>query len=594
MIHYTLRLDRVRNHLLDVEIRIPATGDTTAVLLPSWTPGSYLLREFPRNVQDFAACDVSGQPLGFHKTSKGRWAIDTAAAAGPVTLRYSVYANELTVRTSHADATHAAVIPASVFMWVEGAETEPIRIAVDLPDDWRVATSLVEVEGEYTAEDYDELVDSPLEIGTHRTIAWEQRGIPHRWVIWGAENPKEEELVADSRAIVEAAAGLFGGLPYDRYLFILHVVVGGRGGLEHKFSCSLQVPPEWLHRDYESLLALTAHELFHVWLGKRIRPAPLGPFDYTAENYTRNLWVVEGFTTYYTDRILLRAGLMSPRRYLERLGDSIAREMELPGRRHQSLEDSSFDTWIRFYRPDAHTPNAQISYYKKGALVAMALDLEIRRRSNGERSLDDVMRVLWERYGAKDVGFPEDRITGIQAVVEEVGGREVAEMLAEYVSGTAEIDWDGHLEAVGLQLVAEEDDHPDIPDGERKISGSPITPPAPHETQFGLRIRESGGKVKVTHVLQGGPAWEAGANVDDVVLSVGDLEASGEVLKTAADAAEAGSTIALQVARRGRVEKLELRVGDGTEQRRHITVIPGADEGTLRRREAWLGGAGAD
>ncbi len=564
-------------------MRIETTGGPLVVAMPSWTPGSYLMREFPRNVQEFSARDALGVPLSWRKIDKNSWAIDAEAEApGTVVVRYRVYANELSVRTSHVDASHAYINGASVFMFGRGREDERVRVSISAPDGWRVATALTEREdGSFVADDYDMLVDSPIEIGTHRTIGWEQRVLPHRYVVWGADDFDEERLVSDTRKVIEVCVELFGGLPYDRYLFILHVGPDARGGLEHKSSSSLLVTPAALRDDYDKLISLVAHEFFHVWLGKRIRPEPLGPFDYCAENYTRNLWVVEGFTTYYTELILLRAGLLTVERFLERIGGMIAQHEALPGRLHQSLEDSSFDTWIRFYRPDAQSPNAQVSYYAKGALAALVLDLELRRRSGGARSLDDVMRILWERYGARDIGFPEDREAGIQAVLEEVGGGPI-EFLEELVAGTGEIDFDRFLAAAGLERGA-------VVAGSRK-AGAPGAPPPAYEARWGVRLREDGGRVRVTYVLDGRPGAVAGVNSGDEIVAVDGRRLSLAEIGAVAAACGADDVVEVAVLRRGRLMTLTMRGGASVPWRAEIRVRENARDDEMRVREGWLGG----
>ncbi|HUE97472.1 MAG TPA: PDZ domain-containing protein [Longimicrobiaceae bacterium] len=597
MIEYHLSISEPHTHLVEVEVRIPAAEAEVELVMPSWTPGSYLLREFARNVQDFAVHDGSGLRLAWRKVDKNTWRVE--AGSGPMLARYRVYANELTVRTSHVDSTHAYLNGASVFMYVRGAEREGARLRIDAPAGWRIATSLHETDtGSFRAADYDELADSPIEIGRHRTIVWDQEGIPHRYAVWGGEEIDEERLIADTRGIVEVCSEMFGGLPYDRYLFLLHVVPGGRGGLEHSTSSSLQVPPAWLSgAEYQSLLALVAHELFHVWLGKRIRPEPLGPFDYTAENYTRNLWVVEGFTTYYTDLILLRAGLITRPRYLERLGDSIARLHALPGRMHQTLEDSSFDAWIRFYRPDSHTPNAQISYYHKGALVALALDLEIRRATSGERSLDDVMRAVWESWRASGRGFPEARERGIRKVVAEIAGEGVANLLDRYVTTVEEIDFDTHLEAAGLALSATAATKPETPaDGEPEgptvaaVPPTKIEPPGAHESRLGMRIREEADAApKVTHVLAGLPAHAAGINAGDELVAVDGRKATVAEIGRLLQVKEEGDRLELLVSRRGRIVSVCLALEAPTLRRAHLIARSSPTPPQLAVREAWLG-----
>lgn len=578
-------------------MRIPSADAPLQLVMPSWTPGSYLLREFPRNVQDFHVHDSTGLPVSWRKIDKNSWLVEAAEAPGPLTARYRVYANELTVRTSHLDSTHAYVNGASVFMFARGAEDEEIRLRVEQKHGWRVATSLAETEdGHFLAADYDELVDCPIEVGTYRTIVWEQSGLPHRYAIWGDAELDDTQLLADTRKIIDTCADMFGGLPYERYLFILHVVPEGRGGLEHKSSCSLQVPPSWTTgTEYENLIALVAHEFFHVWLGKRIRPDALGPFDYTAENYTRNLWVVEGFTTYYTDLILVRSGLISRSRYLERLSDSIARLQALPGRKHQTLEESSFDTWIKFYRPDAHTPNAQISYYQKGALVALALDLEIRRSSGGERSLDDVMRVLWDTYGSRDAGFPEDREAGIRKVVAEVGGETIAELLDRYVTTTQEIDFEAHLDAAGLTLGSQPVQD-DAGSAEETASAQRPKPPAKGgapsltEIRLGLRLRESAAPpVKVTHVLEDSPAHRAGMNSGDELLAVGGRAATVAEVGRVLGQTEPGEPLDLIVSRRGRVIHLTALLLDIAYEPAKIVELSSSTAVQHQVLEGWLG-----
>lgn len=645
MIEYELSIPQPHTHLVEVRMRIPAATEPLEVVLPTWTPGSYLIREFARHIQDFEVHDATGLRLAWRKTSKNVWRIE-GASTGSVTVSYRVYANDLTVRTSHVDDTHAFINGTSVFMFTRGRSDESVRLRVVPPEDWRIATSLHETEtGVYLAEDYDELVDCPLEIGQHETIAWMQEGIPHRFAIWGANEIDERRLVADTRRIIDVCSTLFGGLPYDRYLFIVHVVPEGRGGLEHRSSTALQIPEAALtDPHYESFLALIAHEFFHVWLAKRIRPAPLGPFDYTAENYTRNLWVVEGFTTYYTDRILLRAGLMTKARYLERLGDSIARLQALPGRRHQSLEESSFDAWIRFYRPDANTPNAQVSYYHKGSLVALVLDLEIRRASDGRRSLDDVLRILWERFGSQDIGFPEEGPGGIQEIIETVHESSLDQLFDDYVRGVTEIEFDRHLDAAGLTLSAEaasgeekdravshKSDAPEFETAGEEVAESgaedaaaageldgtvpgssdstdpmesaeqgspaerpvpPIVRPGPLETHIGIRARDQkDGRVMITHVLRGTPAYDAGVNAGDELIALAAVGGSLSRMERVTENAAEGEALEITLMRRNRLKSLRL-VAVAPAPRFH-RIVPAADAtpGQVAIREEWLRGA---
>ena len=287
----------------------------------------------------------------------------------------------------------------------------------------------------FEAGSYDELVDSPFEAGTHEVLSFQAVGKPHRLAIWGHVPVARDKLVTDIPKIIAAAAGLFDGtVPYDDYTFLLLSSPGGYGGLEHRKSTTLLTSPFSFspRKKYEEFLELVAHEFFHLWNVKRIRPAVLGPFDYQREAYTRSLWVMEGITSYYDRLLLVRAGLKKPRAYLATLADELGKIADTPGRLRQSLEEASFDAWIKFYRPDENSANSSISYYLKGGIVAMLLDLAIRTRSEGVRSLDDVMRLLWRRHGARDVGFSDAEVQGL---FEEAAGCSLDDLFARYIRG---------------------------------------------------------------------------------------------------------------------------------------------------------------
>lgn len=538
-VRYRVRVPEPHTHLVGVELEAEGVTGPSRLVMPSWTPGSYLMREFARNVMHMEAADGSWRPLAVRKADRGAWEVD-APADGVLRARWVVNADELTVRTSHVDATHAALNGASVFAYLEGRTGEAIEIAVEPPAGWRITTAM-ETAGEnvFTAADYDELVDSPLEIGTHRVLEWEVDGVPHRYAIWGRGNDDPARLVADTTRIVQAERDLWGGLPYPHFTFILHLA-SGQGGLEHRNSTALLVDRfSFRGMGYESVLGLVAHELFHAWNGKRLRPQVLGPFDYTREAYTRELWVVEGFTTYYTDLLLRRAGLITPQRYLDKLAEMITRFQQQPGRAVQPLEESSFDTWIKFYRPDANSPNATISYYQKGALVALLLDMAIRGHTGNARSLDDVMRLLWERWGARDIGFPEGTV---QAVLSEVAGTDLSPVLQPMLRGTGELDFGGLLRTAGVMLSRAEP--------YAGMAGLPAPPPA-REPETGMQLRVEGGRLVVAHVLAGSAGWRAGVNAGDELVAVNGFRVtSPDTLQQRVLEAAPGTTLELAVFRR--------------------------------------------
>ncbi|PDV99747.1 M61 family metallopeptidase [Candidatus Chloroploca asiatica] len=514
MLTYTIAMPAPHTHLFHVSVEVDnVTDDYVDLKLPVWTPGSYMIREYARHVQSFSASTDHGQPLTWQKVTKSTWRIATEASS-KVIARYQVYAHELTVRTSHLDASHGYINGATVFMYVPERTNEQLRVLIDVPSGWLVTTGLRPLVGDalmpdprpkinlYTANDYDELVDCPIECGTHRLLTFDVDGIPHQIALWGQGNEQEPRLIADTRRIVEIQRDFFGHLPYTSYTFILHLTDGRGGGLEHRNSVSNQVD-RWTfqpERSYERYLALTSHELFHVWNVKRLRPAALGPFDYQTENYTRLLWFVEGATSYYDHLLLVRAGLIKPERYLARLSETIFNLQSQPGRHVQSLEASSFDAWIKLYRPDENSANSSISYYLKGSLVCLLLDLAIREVTHGEASFDDVMRLLFARYPLNGTGLPEDG--AILAAVEEVAGGcdgRFRDFFANAIAGTSELDYHAALAVVGLVLVWKRH-------GPRAWTG--------------LTLRSEGQRTIVATVRSDSPGYAAGIYPDDELLAI--------------------------------------------------------------------------
>jgi predicted metalloprotease with PDZ domain len=584
-IRYTVRIPQPSAQLVSVELEARGVDGDAVLAMASWTPGSYLMREYARSVVHFDAADGERRALAWEKTDKNRWRV-AAPADGTLRARWVLHAAELSVRTSHVDGTHAFLTGAATFPYLEGREEEPAEIAFDVPDSWQVTTAL-EAAGEraFRAASFDQLADSPFEIGTHRTIDWLIDDVPHRWAIWGRGNDDAKRLTQDTTRIVLAEKELFGSLPYPAFTFILHLLSGGTGGLEHR-DCTVLAADRWSFqgREYESFLGLTAHELFHAWNGKRLRPAALGPFDYTRENYTRDLWVVEGITTYYTDLMLRRAGILSPARYLERLGEAISRYLATPGRRVQSLADASFDTWIKFYRPDANTPNATISYYQKGALVALLLDLELRVRSGNARSLDDVMRLLWERWGARDVGFPEGEV---ERVVSEVAGVDMAAFFDHAIRGTEELDLAGGLAAAGLVLGY----RPAAPEGASPTRpvGDPSRERLANEARTGLQLRPEGGRVVVAHVQAGSAAWRAGVNPGDELVALDGFRVRDPAwLQARLLERPRGAELSLSVFRRDELLVLPVTVEHGPPQLFTVRRSPEPSEAQGALLDHWL------
>src|SRR5215216_1062634 len=473
-ISFTVAMPRPHTHLFDISVAIKRAVNgpqEERLVMPVWTPGSYMVREFARHVQDFAAADAAGQPLKWEKTNKNTWRIATNGAR-EWRATYRVYANELSVRTSELNSSHAFWNNANLLMYLVGFLKSPSTVRVIAPDVWKVATGLPAVPGQkntFRAEDFDILYDSPFEASNFKTLVFNVKGVPHRIVIDGAGNYDPDRMRRDVQKIVETQVELMGGeIPYRDYTFILHLRQNAGGGLEHLNSTALGYPrfgfqirsgdratsaapntTDTPERDYRGFLGLVSHEFFHLWNVKRIRPDVLGPFDYTQENYTKVLWVAEGITDYYADLFLRRAGLITESEFLGATARSIQSLQNTPGRLVQSVEESSFDAWVKFYRQDENSVNSQISYYEKGALLGLLLDLEIRKRSGGAKSLDDVLRYLYAEFFKKNRNYgPVD----FQKACELMAGGSLEEFFNKFVRGTEELNYNAALEAAGLRL----------------------------------------------------------------------------------------------------------------------------------------------
>jgi predicted metalloprotease with PDZ domain len=574
---HRLSMPEPHSHLFHAEAEIDRPGDALELVFPVWTPGSYLVREFARHLEAVTAEDGAGRPLPLERLDKHRFLVRAGRAERAV-VRWRVYANELTVRTCHLDGTHAFVNPAAVFPLVRGREGERLVLEVRPPDGWRVSTPLDGGPVEFTARDYDTLADSPLEIGTHRTLRFTALGKPHELALWGRGNVDEDRLAADARRIVEAAGALMGGLPYERYLFIVHLADRRRGGLEHAASTTLHVARMgFFPRDaYEETLGLLAHEFFHVWNVKRLRPAAFVPFDYAREQYTRLLWWFEGATSYYEQALLARAGLLEPRRWLRSLGQALTSLERTPGARKMSLEEASFLAWVKHYRPDENTPNSAISYYLKGELVTFALDLALR---SAGRSLDEVLKALLARYAA---GVPED---GVEKIVAELLGPAAAgRFFDRFVRGTEPLDLD--LATVGLRLrrraASGFDDKGGT--GPRPDDGRP--PPG----FLGADLAAPGPKLEVASVREGSPAHRAGLYAGDEIVAEDGFRVDRAGLWDRLCERGPGGALRLTVFRRDELLEVPVTLGEPCEDAVWLEHDPGASPAARAAFEAWSAG----
>lgn len=536
-VHYHVNPVDPAGHLFEVRLTIAEPDPAGQVLsMPAWIPGSYMIRDFARNVVSLCA-EASGGAVAVEKQDKQTWRC--APSVGPLEVVYTVYAWDLSVRGAHLDRTHGYFNGTSLFLRVHGRDGEPSGVTLAAPADpactgWEVATNLPREDaaewgfGGYRAEDYEALIDHPVEMGTFERVAFEACGVPHAVVVTGRHRGDTERLARDLKPLCEYHIRFFGEPPpFERYLFLLTVVGSGYGGLEHRASCSLLAEREDLPRPgvekveegYRELLGLCSHEYFHTWNVKRILPAAFQPFDLSQEVHTSLLWAFEGLTVYYESLGLVRAGLIDRDGFLELLGRTITRVLRGPGRFRQSVAESSFDAWTRFYKQDENAPNAIVSYYAKGALVGLALDLTLRRESGGARSLDDVMHALWERHGATGDGVtPED----LEALVGEVAGRDMTAFFDTAVRGTGDLPLAELLAWTGVKLHMRPAESADDKGG---------TPPkgdgaGPERVVLGARTADDPLGARLQLVVAGGAAHRAGLAAGDVVVAVDGLRAT--------------------------------------------------------------------
>jgi len=581
-LRYVIRIAAPSRHLVEVELRFPVADAPVDITLPAWCPGSYLIRDYARFVRDLAVVGDDGAPRPVTKRDKSTWSIE-AGGAGELCVRYTVYGHDLTVRTNHIDADHAFLHGPATFLHPTHLRTAPVELTLAIPDGWTLTTAMAwgspggdpvasGAPHRMTAANIDELYDHPIHAGAVRTFMVPAK-LPVKLAIWGERAPggvfDEARLAADLGPIVDDHVARFGAAPFANYTFLLMLAHDGYGGLEHRASSVNLYHPYFAasRKQYEGLLELLSHELFHAWNGKRIAPAPLTRFDYTREAYTPCLWLMEGLTSHY-DRFALRtSGRITARSFFEKVLDDWARLMATPGRRRQSLEASSFDAWIKLYKPDESNLNTTVSYYLKGGLAMFALDLQIRRRTEGARSLDDVLRLVWQRYGAVGEPHPDH----LQAVFEEASGLLLAEVFERQIRGTEDPDLAEERRHLGLELRATADPA-QVADGASAV-------------WLGATI----GNNKVTGVFDDSPACAAGLSPGDEIIAIDGFRVTGEAeLRGLAGAQKPGDQVELAVFRRGRLLRLPLRLGAAPATRYEIAGI--ADPGPAAARYlAWIG-----
>jgi predicted metalloprotease with PDZ domain len=583
------------SHCFDVVLSVPSPHTEGQLLaLPAWIPGSYLIRDFARSVLELRA-SAAGRSISIEKIDKATWRC--APCEGPLEVRYRVYAYELSVRGAYLDTTRGFFNGTSLLLRVAGRELAPCILTLERPEGgdyehWRVATSMPAVEvdsagfGTYRAADYEELIDHPFELGTLTFAGFDVEGVRHRIALSGRVLADLDRVCADLARVCAEHMAFFGAPPpMTDYLFLIHAARAGDGGLEHRASCSLLVSRENLPvpgrgtppRGYRRFLGLCSHEYFHLWHVKRIRPAAFVGCDLGSEAYTRLLWIFEGITSYYDDLALVRSGVIAQDEYLELLAETISAVWQSPGRLRQSLADSSFDAWIKLYKPDENAPNSLISYYTKGALAALALDLTIRRKTGGVRSLDDVMRALWNRWGANAEGLAEDEFERLAC---EVSGFDLRDFFEATVRGTEDLVLEGLLASAGVSMEM------------RAANATSAGGRDAYAPAAGLRMRDQGTGTIVIHVIEGSPAQAAGLAGGDEIVAVDGIRVAGASrLAETLSGARAGELISLHVFRRDELHQFELTLCEPPADACRLAIIEDAGAEASALRAAWLGSA---
>jgi predicted metalloprotease with PDZ domain len=592
-VRYTIVPHDLAGHLFNVTVTVAApAADGQVFALPAWIPGSYMIREFARNIVRIRA-EAEGAAVALTKLDKHSWR--AAPCSGALTVHYEVYAWDLSVRAAHLDQTHGFFNGTSVYLRVLGQEHTPHQVDIQRPADaaartWRVATALPEQGakrygfGTYVATDYDELIDHPVEMGDFALATFTAHGIPHDIVISGrVPNLDMARLQADLKRICETQIAFFEPAamraPMQRYVFLTLAVGDGYGGLEHRASTALicaradlpstatPATPE-PGEGYLKFLGLCSHEYFHTWNVKRIKPAAFAPYDLQTENYTPLLWLFEGFTSYYDDLMLVRAGIIGEATYLKMLGKTVGGVLRGSGRSKQSIADSSFDAWSKYYRQDENAPNAIISYYTKGSLVALAFDLTIRAKTGGAKSLDDVMLALWQRFGSD---FYEGGARGVteqevEALFDEMSGIKLKQLFERYIRGTDDVPVAKLFAPFGVKLV-----------DERKTA----------KPSFDAGIGGDGANTKLTQVHENGAAHRAGLSAGDVLVALDGLRVSGTPsnLDTLLSRYRVGDTVQVHAFRRDELMTFDVQLQGDRAACVTLTADPKA-KAALRRPSA--------
>lgn len=556
---YLLEMENPESHFFKVTMNVEDySEESMSVTMPAWTPGSYEILDFSRHVRKIKAVNSAGESIELSKKDKSTWKLANGKSRD-IRITYEVFAHDLSVHTSHLDSSHGYLNGTNIFLYIEGYKDQTAELTIKPWKDWKVSTGLEKVgDFKYRATNFDILVDSPIEIGTHRSLFFNVDGKEHEIVLYGHGNENEDKIKSDIQKIVESFLKIFGHLPYKRYVFIFHLLSeeDSGGGLEHLNSTTIDVD-RFIFSPFESykkFLNVVSHEYFHLWNVKRIRPAELGPFNYKEENYTSLLWMAEGFTNYYGRMMLLRSGLISQKDFFKHFMETVRFYEMQPGRLNTSAYESSFDSWIKLYRPGPNNFNSYISYYTKGDMLGFLLNVRIIEATKGQKSLDDLYRHLYDKYNKDGKGYTEKDLL---LALKEITGMDFTDFYTRFIKSTEPIDFQSELDKLGVVLKKIFKDADEFPEGSPYMGS----------------IFRNGSKNTVETVIEGSPAFKAGLSPGDEVVAINNYRFSDRFMKPIREDYRklkvekltdfrSGDRIKLHVFRKGILVELELTLGD--------------------------------
>ncbi|WP_293885650.1 MULTISPECIES: M61 family metallopeptidase [unclassified Sphingobacterium] len=548
-IHFEVSFPEVQAHYIEVKMSVTNLNQPYVDLkMPVWSPGSYLIREYAKNVERFRSLDKTGNTITYQKISKNTWRIPTESL-DQIEVVYAVYGFETSVRTNFFDSDHAFIVPTATFFYIDNQIDHPTTVSIDLKDTWTsISTGLEQIEEhKFYAPNFDILYDSPIEAGNQDIWKFQAAGVEHECAMVGGGSYDKARLTKDITRIVEEETRIWGSNPNKRYVIITHNYQSGGGGLEHLNSTVLGASRNaYLNEtSYKNYLSLVAHEYFHLWNVKRLRPKALGPFNYDAENYTTGLWIMEGFTSYYDNLIIKRCGFYSEKEYLSLLANDFNIVLNRPGHAIQSAAASSFDTWIKYYRPDENSINSGISYYNKGAMLTALLDIKIIAATEGKLKLDDVIREAYEEFFLKlDRGFEENEF---KSLAERIAGTSLDDIFdAAHQDG--ELDYNDYFNLVGYEII------------DTNVNNSTLT--------LGITTNKVDGLISVATVEKDSGAYEAGLNVRDELIAINNnrLDVKDKEIDFIVQHAKEGELLNFLVARDGLVREIPVQIRKNTKK----------------------------